>query len=151
MTLQRHQPSIPLLTQDTFTAVTLPDHVDIVIRNDRWLLDLAAREPKHTDLGKRLARSPPLIAAIHRDWGDAPGNFHEFRFFAGLRPSQEIALTVGDFDEARRTLSVTKARVPCGLEAPAGSLSRSQGAPPDRAPPALLQGTAATKRWLGYK
>ena len=36
MTLQRHQPSIPLLTQDTFMAVTLPDHVDIVIRNDRW-------------------------------------------------------------------------------------------------------------------
>src|SRR5450432_1197277 len=28
MTLQRHQPSIPLLTQDTFTADTLPDHVD---------------------------------------------------------------------------------------------------------------------------
>ena len=39
MTLQRHQPSIPLLTQDSFTAVTLPDHVDIVIRNDRWRLD----------------------------------------------------------------------------------------------------------------
>jgi len=44
MTLQPHQPSIPLLTQNTFTAVTLPDHVDIVIRNDRWRLDLAARE-----------------------------------------------------------------------------------------------------------
>jgi hypothetical protein len=52
MTLQRHQPSIPLLMQDTFTAVTLPDHVDIVIRNDRWRLDLAAREPKHSDLEK---------------------------------------------------------------------------------------------------
>ncbi len=42
MTLQRHQPSIPLLTQDSFTAVTLPDHVDIVIRNDRWRLDANA-------------------------------------------------------------------------------------------------------------
>jgi hypothetical protein len=62
MTLQRHQPSIPLLTQDAFTAVILPDHVDIVIRNDRWRLDLAAREPKHTDLGKRLARSPPKLS-----------------------------------------------------------------------------------------
>jgi len=61
MTLQPHQPSIPLLTQNTFTAVTLPDHVDIVIRNDRWRLDLAAREPMHTDLG-RLARSPPMSA-----------------------------------------------------------------------------------------
>jgi hypothetical protein len=52
MHLQRHQPSIPLLTQDTSTAVTLPDHVDIVIRNDRWRLDLAAREPKHYRSGK---------------------------------------------------------------------------------------------------
>jgi hypothetical protein len=51
MTLPRHQPPIPLLTQDTFTAVTLPDHVDIVIRNDRWRLDLAAPESKYTDLG----------------------------------------------------------------------------------------------------
>jgi hypothetical protein len=59
MTLQRHQPSIPLLTQDTFTAVTVPDHVDIVIRNDRWCLDLAAREPKDSDLEKRPARPPP--------------------------------------------------------------------------------------------
>jgi hypothetical protein len=63
MTLQRHQPSIPLLTQDTFTAVTLPDHVDIVIRNDGWRLDLAAREPKHSDLEKRLARPPPKLSA----------------------------------------------------------------------------------------
>src|ERR1700688_2645925 len=43
MTLQRHQLSIPLLTQDSFTAVTLPDHVDIVIRNDRWRLDPVRR------------------------------------------------------------------------------------------------------------
>jgi hypothetical protein len=57
MTLQRHQPSIPLLTQDTFTALTLPDHVDIVIRNDRWRLDLAAREPNDSDLEKRLCQA----------------------------------------------------------------------------------------------
>jgi hypothetical protein len=48
MTLQRHQLSIPLLTQDTFTAVTLTDHIDIVIRNDRWRPDLAGHEPKLT-------------------------------------------------------------------------------------------------------
>jgi hypothetical protein len=49
MTLQRHQLSIPLLTQDTFTAVTLTDHIDIVIRNDLWRLDLAGHEPEtHT-------------------------------------------------------------------------------------------------------
>ncbi len=52
-----------------------------------------------------------LIAAIHRDWGDAQGNYDEFRFFTGMRPSEQIALLVADFDTARGTLSVTKARV----------------------------------------
>jgi integrase len=52
-----------------------------------------------------------LIAAIHRDWGEAQGNYDEFRFFTGLRPSEQIALLVADFDTARGTLSVTKARV----------------------------------------
>ena len=63
MTFQRHQPSMPLLTQDTFTAVTLPNHGDIVIRNDRWCLHLAAREPKDIDLEKRLARPPPKLSS----------------------------------------------------------------------------------------
>ena len=27
-----------------------------------------------------------LIAAIHRDWGEAQGNYDEFRFFTGIRP-----------------------------------------------------------------
>jgi len=52
-----------------------------------------------------------LIAAIHRDWGAAQGHFDEFRFFTGLRLSEELALTVQDFDPVRGTLSVTKARV----------------------------------------
>jgi integrase len=52
-----------------------------------------------------------LIAAIHRDWGEAQGNYDEFRFFTGMRPSEQIALLVGDFDVARGTLSVTKACV----------------------------------------
>jgi hypothetical protein len=26
------------------------------------------------------------IAAIHRDWGEAQGNYDEFRFFTSLRP-----------------------------------------------------------------
>ena len=33
-----------------------------------------------------------FIAAIHRDWGEAQGNYDEFRFFTGLRPSEQIAL-----------------------------------------------------------
>jgi len=34
-----------------------------------------------------------------------------FASLRGLRPSEEIALTVRDFDEARGTLSVTTAQV----------------------------------------
>lgn len=52
-----------------------------------------------------------LIAALHRDWGEAQGNYDEFRFFTGLRPSEQIALLVTDYDRAHRTLSITKARV----------------------------------------
>jgi integrase len=59
----------------------------------------------------RIQDAEALIEAIHQDWGEAQGNFHEFRFFTGLRPSEEIALRVRDFDEAQGTLSVTKARV----------------------------------------
>jgi integrase len=59
----------------------------------------------------RIQDAEALIAAIHRDWGEVQGNFHEFRFFTGLRPSEEIALNIRDFDEAEGILSVTKARV----------------------------------------
>ena len=30
-----------------------------------------------------------LIAALHRDWGEAQGNYDELRFFTGLRPSED--------------------------------------------------------------
>ena len=56
-----------------------------------------------------------LIAAIHRDWGEAQGNYDEFRFFTGMRPSEQIALLVADFDAAKGTLTVNKARV-AGLD-----------------------------------
>ena len=59
----------------------------------------------------RIQDAEALIAAIHQDWGEVQGNFHELRFFTGLRPSEEIALKERDFDEVRGTLSVTKARV----------------------------------------
>jgi len=52
-----------------------------------------------------------LIAAIHRDWGEAQGNYDEFRFFAGLRPSEQIALLVTDCDVGQGKIKVTKARV----------------------------------------
>lgn len=52
-----------------------------------------------------------FIAALHQDWGEAHGNYEEFRFFTGLGPSEEIALTVSDYDRVHRVLRVTKARV----------------------------------------
>jgi integrase len=52
-----------------------------------------------------------LIAAIHRDWGEAQGNYDEFRFFTGLRPSEQIALLVTDCDVGQGKIKVTKARV----------------------------------------
>lgn len=59
----------------------------------------------------RIQDAEHFIAAIHAEWGEAQGNYDEFRFFTGLRPSEQTALTVSDFDSARGTLSVTKARV----------------------------------------
>lgn len=56
-----------------------------------------------------------LIAAIHRDWGEAQGNYDEFRLFTGLRPSEEIALMVGDLDLAHGIINIHRARV-AGVE-----------------------------------
>jgi integrase len=52
-----------------------------------------------------------LMAATHRDWGEAQGNYDEFRFFTGLRPSEQIALLVNDFNPVEETLTINKARV----------------------------------------
>jgi hypothetical protein len=52
--------------------------------------------------------------AHHRDssgLGQAQGNYDEFRFFTGLRPSEEIALLVSDCDLVKGTIAITKARV----------------------------------------
>jgi integrase len=46
-----------------------------------------------------------LISKLHTDWGEAIGNYDEFRFFTGLRPSEQIALLVTDYD-ARRSRAV---------------------------------------------
>jgi integrase len=58
-----------------------------------------------------LDEAQALIAGLHTDWGDAIGNYDEFRFVTGLRPSEEIALLITDYDRDRRELHVTKARV----------------------------------------
>jgi integrase len=58
-----------------------------------------------------IEEAEALIAAIHQDWGEAQGNYDEFRFFTGLRPSEQIALLVSDCDLVKGTIAVTKARV----------------------------------------
>jgi integrase len=57
-----------------------------------------------------IQEAESLIARLHADWGEAIGNYDEFRFFTGLRPSEQIALLVTDFDPDKGVLSVTKAR-----------------------------------------
>lgn len=52
-----------------------------------------------------------LIAGLHRDWGEAQGNYDEFRFFTGLRPSEQIALVLSDLDLVNGRVSINKARV----------------------------------------
>ena len=59
----------------------------------------------------RIQNAEMLIAAIHGQWGEAQGNYDEFRFFTGMRPSEQIPLTVADLDTHAGTLSVNKARV----------------------------------------
>ncbi len=58
-----------------------------------------------------IQEAEALIAAIHREWGEAQGNYDEFRFFTGLRPSEQIALLVSDCDIAQGKISISKARV----------------------------------------
>ena len=66
-----------------------------------------------------------LIAAIHDEWGEAQGNYDEFRFFTGLRPSEQIALQIGDVDEERGVVNIDKARV-AGVDKPATKTAESR-------------------------
>lgn len=52
-----------------------------------------------------------IIARAHAEFGEAHGNYEEFRFFTGLRPSEQFALTLADYDRATGTLTVRRARV----------------------------------------
>jgi hypothetical protein len=45
-----------------------------------------------------IVEAESLIAQLCADWGNAIGNYDELRFFTGLRPSEQIALLVTDFD-----------------------------------------------------
>lgn len=58
------------------TAFDNPDHVDIVIHNYRWRLDLADGEPRFADLDKRLAEFPAIAVPTITLEGDANGAPH---------------------------------------------------------------------------
>jgi integrase len=45
------------------------------------------------------------------DAQETGGNYDEFRFFTGLRPSEQIALTVSDCDLVQGMILIDKARV----------------------------------------
>jgi len=47
-----------------------------------------------------------LIEGIHADWGEAIGNFDEFRFFTGLRQSEQISLRISDCDLTKGTIHI---------------------------------------------
>jgi integrase len=52
-----------------------------------------------------------IISASHRLHGEWYGNYEEFRFFTGLRQSEQFALEVSDCDLANGAISITKAVV----------------------------------------
>jgi integrase len=57
------------------------------------------------DRSLSLEDAETLIAALRRDWGDAQANYDQFRFFVGLRPSEEIALSAICAFEARCSIN----------------------------------------------
>ena len=57
-------------------AFNNPDHVDIVIHNYRWRLDLAKGERKYDDLEKRLSAGPVITVPTITLEGDANGAPH---------------------------------------------------------------------------
>lgn len=58
-----------------------------------------------------IAEAEDIIAQGKVLWGPETANYDEARFFAGFRPSEQIAIEWKDFDDTARTVWITKARV----------------------------------------
>jgi len=58
-----------------------------------------------------IQEAETIIARAHCMHGEWYGNYDEFRFFSGLRQSEQFALEVGDCDVANGKISITKAVV----------------------------------------
>ena len=77
-----------------------------------WIVRPSAKRKRDRVIDPfRIDDAERFIAAIHQNWGEAQGNYDAFRFFTGLRPSEEIALLVSDYEAVNGTLRVCKARV----------------------------------------
>jgi integrase len=112
----RNQLTAPDLTttRSLFFVEPLNSAIGTTRRNmtQHWLKSVRIRKKDRPVIDPfTIQEAETLIAAIHRDWGEAQGNYDEFRFFTGLRPSEQIALLVNDFDPIEGTLTINKARV----------------------------------------
>ncbi len=58
-----------------------------------------------------IQEAEKLIRGIHEDWGEAIGNFDEFRFFTGLRQSEEIGLRAAHCDLVNGKIEISEAVV----------------------------------------
>jgi len=58
-----------------------------------------------------IEEAETIIAASHRLHGEWYGNYEEFRFFTGLRQSEQFALQISDCDLKSGRISITKAIV----------------------------------------
>jgi len=58
-----------------------------------------------------IEEAETVIAASHGKFGEPYGNYEEFRFFTGLRQSEQFALEVGDCDLVKGSVKITKAVV----------------------------------------
>ena len=52
-----------------------------------------------------------LIRGIHEEWGEPIGNYDEFRFFTGLRQSEQIGLRVNNCDLTKGTIKICESIV----------------------------------------
>jgi integrase len=58
-----------------------------------------------------IQEAEAIIARSHLEFGEAHGNYEEFRFFTGLRQSEQFALLITGCDLSKGTIKITKARV----------------------------------------
>lgn len=58
-----------------------------------------------------IQEAETIIARSHAEFGQAHGNYEEFRFFTGLRPSEQMALTIHDCDLDAGKIQINKAVV----------------------------------------